>query len=608
MNESLLTSNLDFLTRYFPALTKVIQRGALPSSTCQPEIVEGKRGFPTARIVMNGTAHYLHSRYDPVSEAERWASGSAPDDGSVALLVGWGMGYHTIEWVKQHGRRVKAVVIIEPEPALFLSSLSTIDLRQLTAAPRVEIVLGESGDELYQTLLKQMEHILCAGLSTFTLPFIRIYPTQTIDTIRSTLQTLTVTKEKMLDHMAGLGYRCQENIIRNINAISDCFFPRDLRNAAKGIPAIVIAAGPSLDRNVHLLAKARERAWLIAADTSLRVLKQHSIEPHIVVTKDPTELNRAHFEEFNNIQTIALAFDPQADPSIPPRFTGPRILLPNRNNAIHQHLKGLELQPDDALPLSVNAAATAFNLAVAMGCDQIVFTGLDLCFSNTEGPSHAAGSALRSKTFFSAAEGTLTYSRDAMSDVIDVFEVEGIDGKHYPTSATFHEALRQLETSIQDAGVTCIDASEGGAKIAGTEIIPLAQVLEQLDTPPVNPGILFQRSPPARNRKAILRSIQSIAEHIGYCGKISQTALETKPRDLSIPPRWIQAQEQIEEGYLLYHELQSALERVLVEISRPHFWEEDPKQPDALRERYQWYFSEILRACETFGMIFRGFG
>ena len=58
----------------------------------------------------------------------------------------------------------------------------------------------------------------------------------------------------------------------------------DLAGAAQGRPAIVVAAGPSLRRNLHLLKRPgiRDRFVIVAVQTVLKTLLAEGIRPHFV--------------------------------------------------------------------------------------------------------------------------------------------------------------------------------------------------------------------------------------------------------------------------------------------------------------------------------------
>ena len=64
----------------------------------------------------------------------------------------------------------------------------------------------------------------------------------------------------------------RNNTLRNVRSIAAEADAAVLRDAFGGLPALVIGAGPSLDRNIADIAAHRDRALIIAADTALRPL------------------------------------------------------------------------------------------------------------------------------------------------------------------------------------------------------------------------------------------------------------------------------------------------------------------------------------------------
>ena len=601
MKDELLVANQEFLSRYFPALASGIQQDPPQSAAFPIEWVSGKRGSITVRARIDGNWKYLHSQYDPQNEASRWAAAHPPPPGAVVLFYGWGMGLHIFEWIKQHGSSVGAIIILEPEPELFLQSLRYIDLRGLVHTPRMEILLGVRSEILYPTLLKYVHLVLCGEIMVTPLPFASIYPGDGFELLQKEIRRFAATQQGMLRHMADFGYPCQTHLIRNLAATARGFFPREIKNVARKQPAIIVAAGPSLDRNIQELPQVQGRAWILAVDTALRILNHHGVHAHIVVSKDPTEKNEAHFEGLENISRPMLAFDPQVSPSIPARFVGPGIVLPNRNHRLHQFIPELELKPEDELPFSTNVALAAFNLAVVMGCEPIIFVGLDLCFPQGRGQSHATHSALTAHTDYSEENKILTYQRGPASDTTEAVLVEGIDGQYYPTTSSFYESLRLLETLIRESGAVCIDATEGGAKIGGTTIMTLSEAIQTYCREVIDPSVITDRPHPNRSREKIRKSLLDIAHHIDFCRQIAENALQQMSHTPAPPLSELEtARNRIEEGHRIYGELESALERLMVEIYRPRFWDSAANPPETLVKHYEGYFQEIVKAAQTF--------
>lgn len=88
------------------------------------------------------------------------------------------------------------------------------------------------------------------------------------------------------------------NILKNLKTIE--IFGKQKKSNNKIIidtnkTAAIIGAGPSLDKNIENLSKNRESFFIIATDTSFRVLENAKIVPDCVVTLDGQALSTSHF-------------------------------------------------------------------------------------------------------------------------------------------------------------------------------------------------------------------------------------------------------------------------------------------------------------------------
>ena len=86
------------------------------------------------------------------------------------------------------------------------------------------------------------------------------------------------------------------NTLRNAGSLLGGRDLAQLRDKYRGVPAVVVAAGPSLDQAIPTLQALPGRGLLISVDTALRPLLAAGIHPHLVVGLDPGELNARHFK------------------------------------------------------------------------------------------------------------------------------------------------------------------------------------------------------------------------------------------------------------------------------------------------------------------------
>jgi hypothetical protein len=89
---------------------------------------------------------------------------------------------------------------------------------------------------------------------------------------------------------------------------------------------VIVSAGPSLERNLHLLAEpgVRERVVIVAAQTMLKPLLRKGIKPHFVCALDYHELSKRFYEGLTaeDVEGVTLVVEPKANPAILDSFPG----------------------------------------------------------------------------------------------------------------------------------------------------------------------------------------------------------------------------------------------------------------------------------------------
>ena len=156
----------------------------------------------------------------------------------------------------------------------------------------------------------------------------------------------------------------------------------------KGVPAVIVCAGPSLKQAIDRLKPLKGKAMIMAVDTSLRACKRRGLDPDFVNAHDANEAGARIFEgidteavgmfvNYVNPKTIQayrgpLCFYYVADPSIP------------TYNTMALACDGPDRKDGSFLKSKItggsSVAHTAMYTAIAMGCNPITFVGLDLNF------------------------------------------------------------------------------------------------------------------------------------------------------------------------------------------------------------------------------------
>ncbi|MCC7416243.1 MAG: DUF115 domain-containing protein [Acidobacteria bacterium] len=199
-----------------------------------------------------------------------------------------------------------------------------------------------------------------------------------------------------------LAPRYLANTLRNLPAIVHGRDVRTLEGVFRGVPAVVVGAGPSLDGALETLRARRAGAVVIAADTALRPLAWAGLAPQIVVGVDPGAANARHFQALPSCPGTWLVAESALDPAAVRRFDGRTFWF---RAARHHPWPWLnELGIDVAsMDLWGSVLTGAFQVAILAGCDPIVFAGADLAF--TGGQPYTRGTTYEFDWARSAALG-----------------------------------------------------------------------------------------------------------------------------------------------------------------------------------------------------------
>ena len=101
----------------------------------------------------------------------------------------------------------------------------------------------------------------------------------------------------------------------------------DLKDSMKGVPAIVVAAGPSLDYQIENLKKYHQKAIIIAADAAVKPLLKHGIIPDYCTSIERGNLYQIPFwKDLPPIKT-ELVFFPVVHPEVLKLYPGPKRVV-----------------------------------------------------------------------------------------------------------------------------------------------------------------------------------------------------------------------------------------------------------------------------------------
>lgn len=443
-----------------------------------------RSGHVTARMAApDGAKLYLHSRVDPVAEAKRLIDAVPTDEKFCFVVSGFGLGYHLRELCDRL-RGDAFIVCAEPSIRLLATALTCVDLADAIAAGKL-LILTEADKAALHGRLRERNTLVMLGSQ-----FVRHPPSARIaGDFHAAFQQLvnefvSFTRMSLLTLVSNSQITCRNIAMNLVNYVTTP--PIDmLRNRFAGHPGIVVSAGPSLSRNLDDLAGLKGKAVLCAVQTAIRPLMQRGITPDFVTCLDFHEMSRKFFENVGDLSDVHLVAEPKATWHVIDRYPGPVSLL---DNAWARLLLGDDLAGRDGLTAGATVAHLAFYLAVYMGCDPIIFVGQDLAFTGHVFyvPGVEIHHAWRSELNRFHSIEHKEWERIARNRPI-LRRVTGLDGGELYTDDLLFTYLEQFEKDIASVPCRVINASEGGARIRGTEAMTLREAGTRFCGTPIDP-------------------------------------------------------------------------------------------------------------------------
>jgi hypothetical protein len=245
----------------------------------------------------------------------------------------------------------------------------------------------------------------------------------------------------------------------------------------------------------------------VSVDASMRVLKKNNLKPHLVTSLERVIETAKLFEGLTkeDVKDVYLAACPVIREETYANFPGERIIV-YRNFAT---FKWLELEKG-TLNIGASSANMAFKILTALGCNPIILIGQDLAFGEDD-KTHAKGTTYgeKSKTYVNSK---------------NILEVPGNYKEKVKTTGVWYRFLKAYEVDIREYNGKVINATEGGAKIAGTEIMTFKEAIEQYITDEFNPLKVIKDNLNYPTKEEIEKNrnktIKKVENAIKYCNDV----------------------------------------------------------------------------------------
>jgi hypothetical protein len=457
-----------------------------PAATTDPSLdhlrarVVPDRPFWRAQIqAPSGVWLRLHSVRDPLAEARSQASAFQTTDSRTIVLLGCGLGY--LAEVLLEAVPDARVIAVEPCADLANACLERRDWSREETAGRFTLRHWANLDvpaPLWQLFDRDEPDPIVVAHPVIE----REWPSLIAD-MRAGITRIVFDGRANAEARRRQAGRYLVNSIRNLDAIAGSADVAILENAFAGVPAVVVAAGPSLDGHLASLKALSTKALIIAVDTSLRPLANAGIRPHLGIALDPTDLNARHLIDLPDVSDTWLVAEPSLSPAAVGAF---RDRLFTFRVADHHPWPWLSTMGLDRHVLRVwgSVLTAGLDLAILAGANPITFVGADLAF--TENRPYCRGAIWEQD--WAATTGRGQSLADRFADDLRAKTIEYVDdcrGLRTPTTPhllAFRNWL--LSRMREERGIRFLNAS--GAGILFGDPVVQTSLTSLLDGPNVS--------------------------------------------------------------------------------------------------------------------------
>jgi len=383
--------NLAILARKQPDLAQALRE--CPDE--RTKVLPARSGSPTLSYQAPGSeAVLLHSKYDPVREARQFADGVELGDADYLVLLGFGLGYGLealTERVKGDSARV---FIVESDLQILQAAFVARDLSSLLSKPAIHFAWPPIGEALASQWDDFFDPVAAKGNA-----FIRHPPSLVIDpdffkAVIENIQSKTFQIFTDINTLVAMAQSFLDNFVANLPLALPAPGVSVLKGQFPQIPAIIVSAGPSLDKNIQDLRMAGDRALILASDTVIKPLLTAGVQPHFVLSGDPSYVNYLHLQNAPVEKTYLVA-DSTAYHKTLETFEDRILICTFEDSSIHG-LSSL-LSSKGVLRAWGSVATMCLDFALHLGCNPIIFIGQDLAHS--DGRTYCAGLHWEEKQF-----------------------------------------------------------------------------------------------------------------------------------------------------------------------------------------------------------------
>lgn len=491
-----LDKNLERIARYNPKLAQDLLN--LPYLTNKIELVQTNLNEPN--LTYNGLP--LHSQEGAQKEADEIFNKVENTRLSMHIVFGIGLGHLFEQFCKKSKGNV---FLFEPNLEILRVTLELVDFSKELSQRNIFVFSDiVSFKQAFVEMYEYNANVSFKILNSYK----QIYA----DSINETFKQIEVIMGICMTDYNTLkkeGLRSVLMMFDNFAYTLDSVPLKEFEDIYKNKTALIVSAGPSLDLNIEIIKKNRDKVVVFCVGTAFKALMDNGITPDFLTI---IEVNNCSEQVKGfDLSNINLVLEPYTNTAFYKLKTKQKILFPT--DPSHANNCWARLVDMDISQYKSKGTVSYASLVVAksMGFSKIILIGQDLAYANNQCYSKDSPYSelifetnpqtgkpefkIRDyekyiKALFKVNVDTeQPYYRKFAEEKVKtlnstLYFVKGVSGEMIPTQAcyaTFIEHFREF--AYLNKELELINSSMIGAQIDGFKNVPLEEALQNIEIP-----------------------------------------------------------------------------------------------------------------------------
>jgi len=448
-----------FLEKNLEALKKQNARvlAWLESQDFDPKALEDRlmvNRWGSLDVPVGDDGQTMFGAMPPGAYYQGWTKADKPETGAT-VLVGCNLGYG-LNHILTNTPNTHKVIVLEPRPEIL-----TLCLGQTDYSPFIEIkklFFIHPDKKVLQDTIHQIDLQIIHGSVNLRsdVPSRQLGPEYAFWTrqFKEKLENFTVelnTLRKKQDVMVG-------NELKNFCKAFENGSISNLEGKAKGLSAVILGAGPSLETFGPMLAENPGHALYATALQTLPALKSIGLKPHICMAIDYSPGLLRVFDKLDRdwAKDIPLVYSTKVLPEVVENYPGPTVPLWTVGGLATFMMQNSEFVLDAGGSVSV----TLLRFLAWCGANQILLVGQDFAWAGES--SHVKGHHASKKKF----------EFDPKRHV----KLTNAHGETVYSAMPYVTALRDMEKDIREMNIPVFNLYGNGLDIQGAKTVTLEKI------------------------------------------------------------------------------------------------------------------------------------